>query len=44
LIEDYLDIHLEYDEKWVNDNIMLRYDSEVIVNNKKENGIENKII
>lgn len=32
LIKDYLDIDLEYDENWIDGNIMLRYDAEVIIN------------
>lgn len=32
LIKDYLDIPLKYDENWIDENIMLRYDSEVIIN------------
>lgn len=32
LIKDYLGINLAYEEKWIDGNIMLRYDAEVIVN------------
>ncbi|MEA1953172.1 MAG: ATP-grasp domain-containing protein [Campylobacterota bacterium] len=32
LIKDYLEIDLKYDENWIDGNIMLRYDAEVIIN------------
>ncbi len=32
LIKDYLGMDLEYDENWIDGNIMLRYDAEVIIN------------
>ncbi len=32
LIKDYLDMNLEYNENWIDGNIMLRYDAEVIIN------------
>lgn len=32
LIKDYLKISQKYDENWIDGNIMLRYDAEVIVN------------
>jgi carbamoyl-phosphate synthase large subunit len=32
LIKDYLDIDLKYTENWIDGNIMLRYDAEVITN------------
>ena len=31
LIKDYLGMKLEYNEDWKNNNLMLRYDAEVIV-------------
>ena len=31
LIKDYLDVCLEYDENWIDGNLMLRYDAEVII-------------
>ncbi len=31
LIKDYLNINLQYDENWIDGNIMLRYDAEVII-------------
>jgi len=32
LIKDYLGIELKYGENWIDSNIMLRYDAEVVVN------------
>jgi len=32
LIKDYLDMDLSYNENWIDGNIMLRYDAEVIIN------------
>lgn len=32
LIKDYLDINLKYEDNWIDGNIMLRYDAEVIIN------------
>jgi carbamoyl-phosphate synthase large subunit len=32
LIKDYLNMDLKYDENWIDGNIMLRYDAEVIIN------------